>query len=227
VFSFGFPWFPRAALWPSVVNLGAWQLSRADEKRQEQQRRESVNQQSHEWRGEFLADKTVFLDNRSRQGVAGLYVLTPLKITQGDSTAPHILVLRGWVARPRGEHQQLPAIVTPNGEQVIKGLSLPNLGKAPWLSPAQVPALGKAWAHVDLSDYAKISGLQLMPLVVRQFNELPDSLKRDWPADAVDVNKHLGYAFQWFSLAFLTLSLWLYFYLIRPMQKTERKKAQT
>ncbi len=43
-----------------------------------------------------------------------------------------------------------------------------------------------------------------------------DSLLRQWPAPAVDVGKHHGYAFQWFALAALIVGLCVWFQLLRP-----------
>jgi cytochrome oxidase assembly protein ShyY1 len=43
-----------------------------------------------------------------------------------------------------------------------------------------------------------------------------DGLLRAWPAVAVDVGKHHGYAFQWFSLSALIVGLTLWFQFLRP-----------
>ena len=48
----------------------------------------------------------------------------------------------------------------------------------------------------------------LQPVLIRQFVPIDDGLIRDWPQPANDVNKHLGYAFQWFGLSALTVFLW-------------------
>ena len=48
-------------------------------------------------------------------------------------------------------------------------------------------------------------------------NAVPtDPLVRQWPAPAVDVGKHYGYAFQWFALCALIAGLALWFQIIRP-----------
>jgi cytochrome oxidase assembly protein ShyY1 len=49
-----------------------------------------------------------------------------------------------------------------------------------------------------------------------------DGLLRDWPAVAVDVGKHHGYAFQWFSLSALLVGLTLWFQFLRPWWTTRR-----
>ncbi|MES1163417.1 MAG: SURF1 family protein, partial [Rhizobacter sp.] len=43
-----------------------------------------------------------------------------------------------------------------------------------------------------------------------------DGLLREWPRPAVDVQKHYGYAFQWFALCALMAGLYVWFQLVRP-----------
>ena len=47
-----------------------------------------------------------------------------------------------------------------------------------------------------------------------------DGLLRTWPAVAVDVGKHHGYAFQWFSLSALLVGLTLWFQVVRPWRRS-------
>jgi surfeit locus 1 family protein len=242
--------FKNIALIPSLaalllvvltVNLGAWQLRRADEKRTLQTQRESMARtvpgawelgqasttaqaqpvagQSIAIRGEFLENKTVFLDNRSRNGMAGLHVLTPMRLsgTTGPTSEPvYVLVLRGWVARPRGEHSLLPTVKPLAGLQEISGLVQMDLGKAPYLNAVTPASIGHAWPHLTLEQYKSVSKLPIQPFLLRQFSSSPDDLLRDWPAPANEIDKHLGYAFQWFALALTIVGLWLYFSLIKP-----------
>ena len=82
----------------ATVYLGLWQLSRADQKnaiRASMVQREAGNQitsdtlaaapdkaalhfQPAALAGEWLADRTIFLDNRQMRGRVGFYVVTPL-----------------------------------------------------------------------------------------------------------------------------------------------------
>ncbi len=45
-------------------------------------------------------------------------------------------------------------------------------------------------------------------------------LRRDWPKPAVDVDKHYGYATQWFALCALIVILYVWFQIIRPRFST-------
>jgi surfeit locus 1 family protein len=51
-----------------------------------------------------------------------------------------------------------------------------------------------------------------------------DGLLRQWPEPAADVQKHYGYAFQWFALCALILGLYVWFQIVRP-RRTGRAHA--
>jgi surfeit locus 1 family protein len=99
-----------------------------------------------------------------------------------------------------------------------------DLGKAPYLNSAEPRALGRAWPHLTIAQYKSVSGLPVEPFLLRQFSASADDLLRDWPGPANEIDKHLGYAFQWFSLALTIVGLWLYFSMIKP---TLRQKPHT
>jgi surfeit locus 1 family protein len=44
-------------------------------------------------------------------------------------------------------------------------------------------------------------------------------LLREWPQAATGVEKHYGYAFQWFGLALLIALLYVWFQIVRPRLK--------
>ena len=46
-----------------------------------------------------------------------------------------------------------------------------------------------------------------------------------WPEPAADVQKHYGYAFQWFALCALILGLYVWFQLIRPRRARHTGRA--
>src|SRR5574339_245690 len=50
-----------------------------------------------------------------------------------------------------------------------------------------------------------LAGLPLEPRVIEQHSDLPDGLARDWPAHDLGIEKHQGYALQWYSLAALAV----------------------
>ena len=68
--------------------------------------------------GRWLAEHTVFLDNRPMQGRTGFYVLTPLQISGSELV---VVVQRGWVPRNFEQRSQLPDISTPEGVVTLEG----------------------------------------------------------------------------------------------------------
>ena len=68
-------------------------------------------------------------------------------------------------------------------------------------------------------------GLWLAAAHLQRGSTLPN-LRRDWPAVALGVEKHYGYAFQWFALAALILGLYLWFqFFRRPTARFQETQA--
>lgn len=215
-----------AAVVALTSSLGFWQLRRADEKAGLQARAEQARAagplsigpdpwpQPLEGRavrlqGRFVPAGTVYIDNRTHRGVAGFHVLTPVKI---DGAAQHLMVLRGWVPRDVRERAKLPEVPTPEGEVLITGLVEARLGRALELSESPPPGPGeRLWQNYDPARYRSWSGLVLHEAVVRQDpGGIDDGLVREWRMAGSDVDKHLGYAFQWFAMAAAALAVTLY-----------------
>jgi cytochrome oxidase assembly protein ShyY1 len=204
------------------VVLGLWQLSRADGKRALQSLQAARQTQSAlptlernadraalEWRrahlrGQFLPAWTVYLDNRQQQGVPGVWVMTPFKLADNGLV---VLVARGWLARNKQDRASIAAYFTPDGvvelDGVLHGHSprLLQLGRDAPLRP------GALRQNLDLDELAQQSGLPLLPLMLEQSAPASpqDRLGRDWPQAASGIEKHLGYAFQWFALALVAI----------------------
>lgn len=234
----------RRSLIPSVaaalvvlltVSLGQWQVRRADDKAAQQLARDAalaappvsldaaggsgaaaLDGRRVTATGVFDAAHTVFLDNRTRNGVAGFHVLTPLRI--GNDVRPqHVLVLRGWIARDVADRERLPPLRTPTDTLRVEGLALEDLPQPIVLGSGQQQGAdgGRIWQHFDLDAYRRWSGLTVMPVLVRQTSELDDALARDWAQPGSGVDRHRGYAFQWYAMAAVTAGLWLWFVVIR------------
>lgn len=227
-----------------TASLGRWQLQRADDKARAGQLREAALARSPVElsagsradhldaarvvvQGEWVDEKTIFLDNRTRQGVAGFHVVTPLQLGSrqpavselaGTSRSPgamppdsHVLVLRGWVARDVSDRTRLPRIVTPPGPVRIEGLGMAELAQPMRLATGQDvdPATPRIWQHLDPQVFARWSGLPLHGLMLRQLSEADDGLKRDWTLPGSGEDKHRAYAFQWFAMSAVTALLWI------------------
>jgi len=151
-------------------------------------------------RGKFLADRTVLLDNKLRQGRPGYEVVTPLRLGASDS---NVLVDRGWVAAAPSR-AVLPEVRTPAGDVEVSGVALDRLPRA--LETGVAPE-GAVRQHVDIGAFAAATKLRLETLVIEQHSELPDGLSREWPRPDFGIEKHQSYALQWYSFAALAIIL--------------------
>lgn len=196
-----------------TIQLGLWQTRRAEEKlalgaRIEAAARAPASAEvtdQVEWQpvrlvGQWLTAGTIFLDNRVQHGQPGYHVLTPLKTVDGTV----VLVKRGWTGIGL-DRSRLPAVSTPDGEVVVAGRV--RYPEAKPYTLAEVPGEGARWQYVDLAAYRVWSKLPVLDVVVEQTDPSTDGLIRDWPRPDLGVDRHRGYAVQWFGLAALSAGL--------------------
>jgi len=178
------------------VLLGNWQSGRAEDKRAAAAAEKRVA-----LRGTLVARHTVFLDNKIHRGRAGYHVVQPLRLVDGS----HVLVNRGWVAAdPRRE--RLPEVTTPAGEVALEGVRLARFPRA--MSAGPRPE-GPVWQNLEFDEFTAWSGLPLAPYALEQHSALEDGLAREWPRADAAVDKHRSYALQWYSLAALSVVMFL------------------
>ena len=212
-----------------TLSLGFWQLSRAAEKRALQL---AVDTNAHlagltelalaalpdptkllfqpvDLRGRWVPERTVFLDNRPMDAKVGFYVITPLRL---EGSAAVVLVQRGWVQRNFVDRAAVPAVPTPLGVVQVTGRIAPPPGKLYELGRATPGVIRQ---NLDIGEFGVESGLSLMPVSILQTGASADGLARDWPPVNVGVEKHLGYAFQWFGLSALIAILYVWFQIVR------------
>ncbi|WP_431276892.1 SURF1 family cytochrome oxidase biogenesis protein [Variovorax ureilyticus] len=74
--------------------------------------------------------------------------------------------------------------------------------------------------NLELEAFRTETGLPLRTdISLQQTGEASEGMQRDWPAPALGVEKHYGYAFQWFGLSALVLILYVWFQLIAPYRR--------
>ena len=224
-----------------TVRLGVWQLSRGHEKEAlhaailAQQanpaldtaavlKDKTVFTQLHQGvrlEGQWLPQYTVYLENRPMQGRSGFIVLTPLQLDKHTT----VLVQRGWIPRHPQDRTLLAPIETPQGQVHVKGRIA--------LGPSEVMDLGDKTnaivntttaqtarqspirQNLNLADYSHETGLSLVGTVL-QPDANAEGLQRNWPEITAGVEKHWGYAFQWFALAVVQLLLYFWYQWIKP-----------
>ena len=216
----------------ATLALGRWQLSRAAQKEALQAAIDSQNRlpaidlaamspgadlvalehRQASVRGHWLAERTVFLDNRQMHAQQGFFVVTPLQLN-GSSAV--LLVQRGWVPRNFVDRTALPTIESPAGLVEVQGRVAPPPGKLYEFKDTQSGQAGPIRQNLDLAAFAKETGLPLLPVSLLQTGAAEGGLQRDWPAANLGVEKHYGYAFQWFGLATLIAILYVWFQIVR------------
>ncbi|MFL6674653.1 MAG: SURF1 family protein [Massilia sp.] len=150
--------------------------------------------------GEFVRGWPVFLDNRPNGGRTGFYLVMPFKIAGSDM---HVLVARGWLPRDMAEHGKLPAYTTPAGTVTIEGVVTGSPGHVLQLGTPTPLRPNAIVQNLEVRDAAQASGLKLEPFFIEQTGPAAagDAMLRDWPARSLGIEKHQGYAFQWYALA--------------------------
>ena len=217
------------------ISLGLWQLRRADEKAAAQAAMDraaaapawvlgalqgaagrdplpppsAIDGLRVQVAGVFDAGRSVFLDNRTRDGVAGMHVLTPLKLSGADG---NVIVLRGWVARDPVDRNRLPELQTPSGPVRIEGVAIADFQQPMMLGEDPVPGPDdRLWQHFSFAKFARWFEAAPYPIIVRQTvePEYRDGLVRGWNNPGTSVDRHRAYAFQWFVLAGCAVVTWL------------------
>lgn len=195
-------------------------------------------------RGLWLTPQTVYLDNRQMHGTPGFYVLTPFAL---EGTEQTVMVQRGWIQRNFVDRTQLGAVETPAGIVEVTGLieappsHLLELGTSA-TAPAAGASAPAAAASAPLAPTPAVEGYSPIrqnldleafraetkqPLrtdvSLQQTGAASEGLQRDWPAPALGLERHYGYAFQWFGLSALVVILYAWFQFIAPFLRSRRR----
>lgn len=155
--------------------------------------------------GVWQAAHTVYLENRPMNGQPGFWVITPLTIKDSGQV---VVVQRGWIPRNFVDRTSLPPVVTPPGVVRVQGrIALPP-SKLYEFRPGDA---GLIRQNLDLDAYRTQTGLALLDVSILQTGAPSDGLRRDWAAPTAGVDKHYGYAFQWYGLCALVVVLYGWF----------------
>lgn len=222
----------------TTISLGVWQLSRAQQKTTlhdamrarakeppvdtpqvlKSQYVASLEHRLARLTGLWLDDKTVFLDNRQMRDRVGFYVVTPLQIAPDRA----ILVYRGWVARNFMDRTILPQLPVQSDVVDVEGRIAPEPGK---LYEFQSSAQGAIRQNLDHAALRAELNLDILPVVLMQSGSNTDGLLREWPVINAGVDKHYGYAAQWFALSVLIAGLTLWFQWLQPFFRRNKDSS--
>ena len=173
--------------------------------------------------GRWLPEHTVYLDNRQMQGRPGFYVVTPLLLPDEKAV---VLVQRGWVPRNFQDRTLVPRVDTPPELVQIQG-RVAALPSRLYEFAAGDSAQGSSRIRQNLDLAAMSAQVQwpILTLSVVQLGDASEGLLRDWPVVASGVDKHYGYAFQWFGLCGLIALLYVWFQIVRRFFRPRRQHA--
>ena len=216
----------------ATVSLGLWQFSRAAQKVSLQAAIDTQRQlpplgaeavsnavdplplmhRQAKLRGTWVQEHTVFLDNRQMNGKPGFFVITPLQLSVDGKS---ILVQRGWVQRNFTDRMQLPQVPTPSGQVEVTGRIAPPPSKLYEFSAA---VAGPIRQNIDLVEFRQETRLPLAEMSLLQTDVAEAGLLRDWPHANLGVGKHYGYTFQWWGIAALIATLYVWFQIVRRIR---------
>ena len=197
-----------------LVSLGFWQLDRADQKRTIEasiqkantgvvelivNQNELLNKEYYEVRlqGSYISDKQFIYDNQIVDQASGYYVLTPFVLT-GQSNA--IMINRGFIPW-NGRRDQLADIAVDYASREIK-IQVSKPIKRIELKTSdisnQFPVLIQA---IDFDVIEEISSTSFVDVIGLLDPSSDDGFVRKWEPYTGSIEKHIGYAIQWFLMA--------------------------
>lgn len=220
------------------INLGFWQLRRADEKvRLLEQQAARASQPSRPLaqvpsdsqradqlpvilRGHYDRSETFLLDNRVLNGRVGFEVLSPFHDNGSDK---YVLVDRGFVAmgRTRSDMPDIPPLKADSGTATGTIYVARSDSEKP---QDQTTALGPDTTIVEAASpllIARLMGKSFYAHVVRLAKSDPNALPRYWPVTMMMPSRHRAYAVQWFLMAVAVLGAWSAFSFRRDRRMEE------
>jgi len=199
-----------------LISLGFWQLDRADEKRAIEDQIASANSGDVEivasteflkekeyyhvrLQGSYIDDKQFIYDNQIVDQISGYYVLTPL-VLKGDSKA--VLINRGFIPW-NGRRDKLADIdigekLTEAKVQISKPVKRMELEVSELTG--DFPVLIQA---LDLDEMSAIASLDFASVIGLLSPESDNGFVRQWEPYTGSIERHIGYAIQWFLMAFV------------------------
>ncbi|MCB1664963.1 MAG: SURF1 family protein [Pseudomonadales bacterium] len=209
-----------------LINLGFWQLGRAQEKRDLQRAMlerleeaplplaavlprqgpltEEQGQQLENLgvtaTGHYWNEASFVVSFQFFQGAPGYELITPFEL---EDTGEFVLVSRGWVTPGPGA-DGMPYVPAVEGEQTLRA----QLHVPPAVAgTSQVE--GEGWPlrfrYLDINRASALMQRPLLPWVLRLAPEQAGVFARHWPAVTVNTRMHIQYALQWFGMALVVL----------------------
>ena len=225
-------WLPYALgvlLVMQFAALGVWQISRALEKRADQQAFDGQSgytnfvtglelrpYQKLEASGLYDAARQFVLDNIVLNSRYGHYVVSPLRLGEDE---PLLLVNRGWVERS-GPMLDAPALRLPERPVTVRGRvgALPRAGYKMGDAIADTSGWPQHAVYPALDDLEASLGEPVQPFVLLLDPEEDFGLLRHWVPEEMGPGRHYAYAFQWFAMGAVLAGLLVWNYRKRGLE---------
>ena len=197
-----------------LLSLGFWQLDRAEEKRAIEASIKDAStgtvelivstetledKEYYEVRiqGQYLNEKQFIYDNQIVDQISGYYVLTPF-VLKGQPKA--IIVNRGFIPWNGRRDTFADIFVDSSSREIMVQVSKPI--KRMELKSIELdsvfPVLIQA---IDIDGLIVLSGVELTTVVGLLNASASDGFVRKWEPYTGSIEKHIGYAIQWFLMA--------------------------
>ena len=152
-------------------------------------------------KGHYVNQFTVLLHNRYHDGQLGVEVLTPIEIKNDKRL---LLVDRGWARDPQNS--------TVMGEQSITGSIYP-FHEYQFILGDTILSGSDSFIKMQRMDFKALEHVThhlFYPVTLRLAADQPHGFVRDWVIATVSPARHLGYAVQWWVMALVLLSIFIY-----------------
>ncbi|MBI5350723.1 MAG: SURF1 family protein [Chloroflexi bacterium] len=210
----------------AMITLGFWQWGRLQERKDFNAKviaqtnapplaitGEAIEAASLEYRratvsGVYDFSQEVVLRNRTYNGVAGVHLLTPLKI---ENSSNAILIDRGWISYPDSfPFEKRSKYAQPTGSVAVSGLirltqTRPDAPLAPADPPlsTELPRLD-TWFYTDMAMIQKQIPYPILSFYIERFPATdPNELPAPNPELELSEGSHWSYVIQWFSFAII------------------------
>jgi surfeit locus 1 family protein len=123
-------------------------------------------------------------------------------------------------AAEKDNRTDLAAIQTPTGLVQVEGRIAPPPSKL--YAPGNTDS-GVIRQNLDIHSIKPLAGQSISTVILQQQGAASEGLLRDWTPFNAGVDKHYGYAAQWFGLCGLIAALFAWFQIIQPLYQRSKK----
>tara|TARA_B110000037_G_scaffold138211_1_gene156410 strand:+ start:367 stop:912 length:546 start_codon:yes stop_codon:yes gene_type:complete len=158
-----------------------------------------LNKEYYEVRlqGKYLSDKQFIYDNQIVNQVSGYYVLTPYAL---DGQSKAILINRGFIPWNGRRDKLADIFIEQDAREVKVQISKPikRMELKSTDSGIEFPVLIQS---IDLEEMGEIASVDFSKVIGLLDANSMEGFVRKWEPYTGSIEKHIGYAIQWFLMA--------------------------